>query len=208
MRPIISAGAPVIAEPLGSASGGSRPRSGERGRTEPPAPKRSRKIRYWSDVRRNVFIKSRAPARLRHRHVGRERPRRPWAAFAARGRGRSRPFLAATPVLGRLPGGTYSRPPGSAQLATTSAPSVDCGASMTAVAVPRPPAGCVRFSGSRRLQRALERRRSSAVPVFIIRNLLRTSGIAARDISSLWRNDSADLKGVIVLARRWQLPRT
>jgi hypothetical protein len=72
----------------------------------------------------------------RHRHERRERPRgRRGAAFARRRRGRSRPFLAATPVLGRLPGGTNRRPPDWAQPATTSAPSVDCGASMTAVAL-------------------------------------------------------------------------
>jgi hypothetical protein len=41
------------------------------------------------------------------------------------------PLPCCDPVLGRLPGGTNRRRPGSARPASTSAPSVDCGASMS-----------------------------------------------------------------------------
>ena len=67
---------------------------------------------------------------------GRERPRRSALGPGAQHVGgvAHAPSLLETPVLGRLPGGTNRRPPGSARPASTSAPSVDCGASMTAVA--------------------------------------------------------------------------
>ena len=54
---------------------------------------------------------------------------------AIRGRGRSRPFLAATPVLGRYRAAQTAARPGSAPTSVNIGSSMDCSASVTAVAL-------------------------------------------------------------------------
>jgi hypothetical protein len=57
------------------------------------------------------------------------------AAFATRRRGRSRPILAAAPVLGRLRAAQTAARPGSVRTASTSARSMACGVTAIAVAL-------------------------------------------------------------------------